>query len=132
MDDSESIRTDELRQFSRVMSLMSAAYASLADWLEAQNVTEIPGGGTQTAKLGLRYLGGFTGTVLKAYSKSLLGDGEDGPPEIASGLVKAETATKAAAKTRAGITPEDAHQKHEPDAEGRKERQSGKRKAKKP
>lgn len=100
MDEKETITTEEIRRFSRVMSMMSAAYGALADWLESRKVTEIPGSGTQTAKLGLRYLGGFTGTVLKSYSKSLLGEGEDGPPEIASDLLKVETATKAAAKPR--------------------------------
>ena len=132
MDDTESIKTDELRQFSRVMAFMSASYGSLADWLESKNITEIPGGGTQTAKLGLRYLGGFTGTVLKAYSKSLLGEGEEGPPEIASDLVRAETATKNAAKPRPkpgrrhdpsapGLTEQELIEKHgEEQASGRK------------
>lgn len=99
MADKNSILTEELKRFSSALSALSVAYSSLATWLEAQNISEISGGGTPTAKRALQYLGGFTGTVLKAYSSALL-DNPSAPPEIVTALVMAEASAKAAGSKR--------------------------------
>lgn len=101
MDDNESIRAFEIRRFAQALDAMSRAYGSLADWMESQEIQEIPGAGTETAKRGLRYLGGFTGAVLKSYARALLGgDGESAPASVAFELSRGEAMAKDAGKER--------------------------------
>lgn len=84
-DDDTTIDVDTVRRFAECLSALGAAYATIADWLITHGVRQIPGGGTPTAKKGLRFIGNYTSTVLTAYQEALLtGQIPAAPPEVIS------------------------------------------------
>jgi hypothetical protein len=119
MASKETISAAELRRFAMVLKGLGRIYSELADWLEEQNVREIPGGGgTPTVRRAMGYLGGFTGTVLKAYAKAHIEGRLPVDARILAGLSTAEASAKHAAVAPEDWPPERQQSQDEDDALG--------------
>jgi hypothetical protein len=100
-EDSTVINVAELRQFADSLAALATSYDCLAAWFESHGIKEIPGGGTPTAKLGLRHMGNFTSTVLTAYQEAVFkGTIKTAPPEMIGKAYAAEAIAKNLANSR--------------------------------
>lgn len=94
-DDATVISVDELTRFAACLSSLGTTYTALANWLQKHGVTEIQGGGTPTAKLGLKHLGNFTSSVLTGYQKAQFSEQfPHAPADLISKAMAAEGAAK--------------------------------------